>query len=277
MDLDDALASFDGVARVRALLDLGVGDRQIRKAVVEGRLRRVRRHWVAARGADPMLVAAAEVGVVLTCVTGAERLGIWVAPHAAAHVGAAPHAKLAREPKAGTEVHWCRPLIPRRPGLLVDPVENVLAILAACQPYEAALAAWESALQLGMLDREAMRRFDLRPAARRLLADAQPFADAGGETIVMSRLSWLRLPMRRQVVLAGRPVDLLIGDRLVIQIDGGHHIDRQRMSDNEHDARLTLMGYHVIRIGYRQILDDWPMIHGLITRAIAQRLHLAAA
>ncbi|WP_246603967.1 type IV toxin-antitoxin system AbiEi family antitoxin domain-containing protein [Microbacterium marinilacus] len=270
MDIDDALGMFDGVARVRALLDLGIGDARIRRAVAEGRLRRPRRGWVAAPHADALLVAAAEVGVVLTCVTQARRLGIWTASADTHHVGAAPHAKLVRPPRTGTHVHWAQPAVPRGPGVLSDPVGNVPAILAVCQPYETGLAAWESAMRLGMLDREVMRRLDLAPDARRLLAEARPFADAGTETVVMSRLRWLRLPMQRQVVIAGRRVDLLVGDRLVIQIDGGHHVDSQRMADNEHDARLRLMGYHVIRVGYRQIFDDWATVQGLIARGGAR-------
>lgn len=272
MDLDDALAMFDGVARVRALLDLGIGDHRIRQAISSGAVFRVRRGWVARRGADLELVAAAQIGVVLSCITQARRPGIWTVEGDDVHLAATPGTTLLRTTTA--HVHWSRPLLPRRPDALVDPVENVLALVAYCQPYEAGLAAWESALRLGMLDREVMRRLPLGPAARRLLDAAQPFADAGTETVVMSRLRWLKLPMQRQVVLAGRPVDLLIGERLVIQIDGGHHVDAQRLRDNEHDALLRLMGYHVIRIGYRQIFDDWPYVQGLITRAIGQGLHL---
>ncbi|WP_231916229.1 endonuclease domain-containing protein [Microbacterium karelineae] len=94
--------------------------------------------------------------------------------------------------------------------------------------------------------------------------------------MVIPRLRWLKLPLRQQVWIGGHRVDLPIGDRLVLQIDGGHHVDAQRMSDNEHDAVLRLMGYHVIRVGYRQVIDDWPMVQDLILSAIAQGLHLAA-
>ncbi|MER7796429.1 type IV toxin-antitoxin system AbiEi family antitoxin domain-containing protein [Microbacterium sp. NPDC096154] len=272
MDLSAALTQADGVARVRALYELGIGDHAIRKAVAAGEVVRVRRGWIARRDADPLLVTAAAVGVVLTCVTQAQRLGLWTVTHDV-HVAAPPHGNLARPTAA--HVHWNTPLIPRGPDALVDPIENVLALVAQCRPHEEALAVWESALRLGMLDRDVMRRLPLGPDARGLLAEAQPFADQGTETVIMSRLRWLKLPMQRQVVLAGRPVDLLIGERLVIQVDGGHHVDAQRLADNEHDARLRLMGYHVIRVGYWQLFDDWATVQGLITRAIAQRLHLA--
>lgn len=272
MDLATALSRTDGVARVRALLDLGIGDRAIRKALTTGQLVRVRRDWVARPDADALLVTAAKAGVVLTCVTQAKRLKLWSVT-GELHVAARSHGNVVR-PISG-HVHWAEPMVPRQPGVLADPIENVLALVAACRPHEEALSIWESALRLGLLDRDVMRRLPLGPEARKLLAVARPFADQGTETVIMSRLWWMKLPMQRQVVIAGRRVDLLIGRRLVIQIDGGHHVDAQRLADNEHDARLKLMGYHVIRISYWQLFDDWSTVQDLITRAVAQGLHLA--
>lgn len=94
---------------------------------------------------------------------------------------------------------------------------------------------------------------------------------------MIPRLRWLKLPLRRQVWIGGRRVDLLIGDRLVLQIDGGHHVGAQREADIAHDAALTLLGYHVIRVGYRQMIDRWAEVQDSIMRAVAQGLHLAGA
>ncbi|WP_241245869.1 DUF559 domain-containing protein [Microbacterium sp. 4R-513] len=80
--------------------------------------------------------------------------------------------------------------------------------------------------------------------------------------------------IRAQIWIAGHHVDHLIGDRLVVQIDGGHHVNAQRLSDNEHDAALRLLGYTVIRVGYRQVVDDWPTVQWLIMQALAQDLHV---
>lgn len=120
-----------------------------------------------------------------------------------------------------------------------------------------------------MVDRDAIARFPLRPAARRLLAEVSPFRDSGLETFIVTRLRWLRIPIRSQVWLHGRRVDILIGDGLVLQADGGHHVGAQRADDNEHDAILRLHGYTVIRVTYRQVVDDWPRVQDVILRAIA--------
>jgi very-short-patch-repair endonuclease len=175
----------------------------------------------------------------------------------------------------GAVEHWSKPLIPRDPDALVDPIENVLALVASCQPYESALAIWESALRAGLVSRPTMERYDLGPAARRLVRDASIFHDSGLETFVVPRLTWMRLSIVSQAWIAGHRVDFLIGDRLVLQIDGAHHVGAQRESDIEHDAQLMLLGYHVIRVGYTQVIDRWHTVQDLIMRAVAQGLHLA--
>jgi len=165
--------------------------------------------------------------------------------------------------------------VPRDPAQLVDRIENTLALVAACQPFEAALAVWESALQKGVVDARALARLDL-PASARAIADAAtPYSDSGLETLFRWRLRWLGVAIRPQVVLLDRPVDFLLGDRLVVQIDGGHHVGRQRASDLAHDAQLALRGFHVLRFTYAQIIDEWPMVQDTIMRAVAAGLHLA--
>lgn len=259
--------------RVRALRELGVSDHVLRRALGLGHIERVRRGWVASPGADPMLVAAARRGVVLTCVTAARRLGLWVLEEKQPHVAAPQHAGRIDIP--GATVHWHKPVVPRHPDALEDPIENVLVIVSLCQPREAALAVWESALRRQLVEPEALRRMPLPAAAREMLELASPWSDSGLETFVVPRLLWLHLPMRRQIWITGHRVDLLIGDRLVLQIDGGHHVGAQREADIAHDAALRLLGYHVIRVGYTQVIERWHEVQDLIMRAVAQRLHLA--
>lgn len=274
MDPISALTKRDGVARVDTLIRDGVSAHALRRARELGQVVTVRRGWAALAGADPMLVAAARRGVVLSCVTLAARKGLWVLDSAEPHVAAPPtsgHVKTTRG-----VIHWNTPLFPRDPDSCEDSLENALVLIARCQPRESALATWESALRKGVIDPGVLERSPLPPAARRLLAEARPFADAGTETIFRTRLRWLNVAIRPQVWILGHPVDFLIGDRLVIQIDGGHHVGVQRTSDIAHDALLKLHGYHVIRIGYDQLMNRWPQVQSVILSAIAQRLHVAA-
>ena len=74
----------------------------------------------------------------------------------------------------------------------------------------------------------------------------------------------------------GHDVDALIGERLVVQIDGfQHHQAAQRRDDIRDDARLVLRGYTVLRFDWKQVLFDWPYVEATIRGAIAQGRHLA--
>ncbi|MCK8475579.1 endonuclease domain-containing protein [Microbacterium aurugineum] len=70
-------------------------------------------------------------------------------------------------------------------------------------------------------------------------------------------------------------MDLLIGDRLVIQIDGATHTGEQRDKDIAHDAQLVLRGYRVLRFSYEQVMHRWPEVQSVIMEAVAQGAHLA--
>ncbi|MFJ6533028.1 endonuclease domain-containing protein [Microbacterium sp. NPDC091662] len=274
MDVVRALNARNGIARVATLRRSGVTDHTLRQAVRAGVVISVCRGWVGLPAADPMLLAAAKRGVVLSCVTVAARKDLWVTAASQPHV-AAP-AKSGHANAARGVVHWSRPIFPRDPELLEDSIENALVLVARCQPYEDALATWESAMRAGAVDPDVLDRAPLPPAARRLMIDARPFADAGTETIFRTRLAWLDVPITPQVWVIGHRVDFLIGERLVVQIDGGHHVGPQRASDIAHDAELMLRGYHVIRIGYDQLMNHWASVQSRILAAIAQRLHLAS-
>ncbi|MDQ0725172.1 endonuclease domain-containing protein [Microbacterium sp. W4I20] len=241
-------------------------------AVARGILTRPRRGWLALHDADRVLVAAARLGVVVTCRTEASLRGLWLHDHRGPpHFALSPNA-VGRRAVAAT-FHWGTPPVPRHPDMLADPIENVLAFIAECEPFEQALATWESALNKSLVTIEGLRGLSWRPAARRVLDVASPFADAGLETYLRERLRWLRVSIRMQIWIAGHRVDTLIGDRLVVQIDGAHHVGAQRAEDIRHDAELMMMGYHVIRVSYTQVMFDWPAVQDVIMRAVAQGLH----
>ncbi len=274
MTLIADLRARGGFARTSALHELGHSPRAIGAAVRSGLLRRPRRGWVADRALDPQLLSAMRHGVVLSCVTQARRSGIWVTedpprPHVAAR-------SRQQHVEVDAEVHWARPLVSRSPDALVDPLPNVLGYVAQCLPFEHALATWESALNKGKTDLQAMAALPLGPAARRVLQHCTPFSDSGLETVFKIRIRWLGAPIRAQVWLHGHRVDFLIGDRLVVQIDGKQHEGAQKVSDLKHDADLRLRGYCVIRVSYSQVMHDWPAVQEAIMLAFAEGLHRAA-
>lgn len=270
--LSEFVRSAGGIVLAKDARRAGFSERTVAASVATSVVTRVRRRWLAHPNVDPALVGAARAGVVLTCVTAAERLGLWVLEPGGIHVAAPAHAGRINPP-ATARVHRAAPIVPRPPGELVDPIENVLALTAACLPFEQALAVWESALNKRLVTVYALDRLPFRGPARELIAVADPLSDSGLETFVPVRLRWLGERIVPQAVILGRRVDFLIGQRLVLQIDGGHHVDAQREADIRHDAQLVLNGFHVIRVGYHQVVHDWPSVQHDITRAIAQGLH----
>lgn len=276
MDIVTLIARRGGVIRSSEVIEHGHSAYRIARAVSDGRVLRPQRGWLALPGADSDLVGAATHGVLLSCVTQADRIGLWVPKRASEHHVAArhPHTRVVL-PRC--TVHWAKPLVPREPGRLEDPIENVLALVAVCQPREDALVMWESALNRKLVDALSLEQLPLGTRARALLADCTPFADSGLETIVRDRYSWLRMPVRVQVPLFGRRVDLLFGERLVVQIDGRTHVGAQLDRDNAHDAVLLHHGYEVIRVSYEQVVYRWEEVHALIIGAIARGRHLARA
>jgi very-short-patch-repair endonuclease len=256
------------------LRENGATNRSLTDAVRSGIVLRPRRGWLALADADAQLIAAARAGVVLSCITQARRLGLWVLSEDRPHVAAPEHSGTVRVRSIAT-VHWTKPLVPRPPGALVDSIENVLLLIAMCQPMEPALAAWESALRRQMVDALVLKRMPLPARAREILDRASPYSDSGLESFVVPRLRWMPVPIVPQVWIAGHRVDFLIGARVALQIDGGHHVGAQREADIAHDAQLMLMGYHVIRVGYWQVVERWHEVQDAIMRAVAQGLHLA--
>ncbi len=161
---------------------------------------------------------------------------------------------------------------------LIEPIENALVQIADCQPFEKALVVWDSALNRGLTSEEELAQLPLRSEAARAVRTASTcFSDSGIETLPASRLALIGITVRQQVVLCGHAVDGLIGERLVLQIDGfAHHSSpEQRRKDISQDRELVLRGYTVLRYDYKEILFEWTRVEKEILLSIAQGLHRA--
>lgn len=271
MTLESALRRAGGVSATGPLLRAGHTFRSLAAGVESGLMQRPRRGWIALREADPLLVMAARHNTVVSCVSAARLLGLWTLNTAEVHL--ATRSPRARAPQCDAIVHWARPPVPRHPDSLIDEVANVIDLVARCQPHESALVIIESTLNQRLATREALMRLPLSTAAQALVAQATPFADSGLESLVRGRLSWLPEPILAQAWVEGHRVDLLIGARLIIQIDGAHHTGAQRDADIRHDALLMTLGYSVMRVSYRQVMEHWHEVQSRVLDAVAQGLH----
>jgi very-short-patch-repair endonuclease len=278
MELGYWLAQRDGIAHTRQALAAGFTRYAIRASVESGVCSRIRRDWLAVSSAAPDLSAAAALGGRVACLGVAKRLALWHLDDGMEHISVARNAVVPAS--SGVRLHWSRGPIPLASFALIEPVENALVHIAECQPFEHALVVWDSALNQRRVSVAALSRLHLRSAAARAVqAVCSGLADSGLETLPVVRLAASGIKVEQQVLLEGHRVDGLIGDRLVLQIDGfGFHSSaEQRRSDIAHDRAITLLGYTVFRYDYKEILFEWPRVEGEILRALAQGLHRADA
>lgn len=257
------------------LVDDGWSSERIRRVIRDERLLLLRRQWVVDPDADAGIRTAAALGGRLTCVSAAAVRQVWHPDQISGlHLSLPPHASAGVD---GLRAHRSRAVVPSHPRSLIEPIENVLAAIALCQPLDHARAAWESAVHRGLATPEhlaAVRWHGTR--ARALAADVGDLSDSGVETIGVARLRRAGVPVRQQVHLAGHDVDGLVGTYLVVQFDGlSFHQAAERRRDLAHDRALRLLGCTVFRFDYRETLHVAERMERDVLAAMAQGLHLA--
>lgn len=278
MDIRHFVDRHGGIVHRDLVLDAGVSARALRAAVTRGEIERVRRYWLATEHAPIDLRRAAEASGRVACVSFARQRGWWMPDDidTGLHLHVGPHAEA---PAADAVVHWSRPLVAVGRHVLTESVDDALEHIADCVPHEAALVLWEAAIRAEQRTAADLRRVQWRSAAAsRLSMEVTGLSDSGLETRFVRRIRGWGLALQQQVWLAGHPVDVLIGDRLVVQLDGfAHHSSSaDRTRDLAHDRELIARGYTVLRFSYVEVMHRWPAVERALRRALAQGAHLAA-
>lgn len=269
------MRTHDGVAHGSVLYAAGFSKHAVSAAVSSGMLRRVRRSWLLQPDCDPRRAAAAALGGRVTCVSAAALLGLWTPDHDETHIAVAPHAA-GGSVRPGLRLHWSDGPAPFPRRAVQDPLINVLYHVARCRPAADALAVWESALRLKLVDLAVLDRVRWRSTrASSLKALASSLSDSGLETCFVMLMRDTGVTVQQQAWIDGRPVDGLIGERLIIQLDGFayHSSAAERRRDLEADARLGLRGYTVLRFDYQQVFFRPGYVTDVVRTAIAQGLH----
>ena len=245
-----------GVLSAAQLLQLGWSRWEIERAVQLGTLLRLRSGWFAQPGASASVVSAVRQGGCLACASALRARGVWV-PEGLGR----GHVRFPR--RAGKS--GCSPFGGSHAvASAVDDVETAFRCLLRCGSAEDVVVVADSLLHLRRATRAELTRWaEDAPARVRRLLDKVDVAESGTETMVRLRLRALGIAVRTQVsIWEGMRVDLLIGDRLVIECDSReHHADwDQQQQDRARDRELAALGYLPLRLTYRQIHDDWPRI-----------------
>ncbi|MEV7631127.1 type IV toxin-antitoxin system AbiEi family antitoxin domain-containing protein [Microbacterium sp. NPDC089318] len=277
MLLTEWLHRHGGIAHTSEIYAAGFSKRAVAVAVGDGTLTRVRRSWIATSGCDAELITAVAAGGRLTCASQARRLGLWVPDDHDVHVVVPPGAGRSSAP--GAKIHWSVGPAPVHPRASFDPLINVLHHIARCLQPRSGLAVWDSALNKKLIAPDVLKRVHWRGSKERHLAKtASALSDSGLETEFVLLMKAIGVSLRQQVWIDGRPVDALIGEKLIVQLDGFEHHSTAaaRRRDIEADARLQLRGFTVLRFDYYQVFFQPWLVQELVVAAMAQGLHQEA-
>lgn len=244
-----------------------------RAALRSGRLVRVRTGWLARVDADQEAVRAVASGGCVACGSALRLRGAWVP----AQLGRG-HVRRAR--RGDRRPDGCR-LFGAAPPVTsaVDDVETAFRCLLRCGTHEDVVVVADSLLHRGMATLHELERWcAAAPSRIRALLVRVDAAESGLESMVRLRLRSRRIRVRTQVRIGRFRVDLLVGDRLVIECDGAeHHADwRAHAADRERDRELTAAGYLVVRLTYGQIVDDWLAVERDLLTLVRAGAHLAS-
>lgn len=258
-----------GVVSRRTLMAT-MSQTELQRLVRTGALRRLRRGWYAADGAHPAVVSAVSAGGVLGCVSALALHGVWVPTTDRVHVRAA---------RSGGR--FCRQHgRPEPERAAVDDLPTALRHAVRCLDDEGIVVVCDSLLHLKLLTHSELE-FELRGATAhvRALLGRCDRAESGTETMVRLRLRRSGLRVTPQVWIDGLGrVDLLVGNRLILEIDGRQYHDGPDRfeADRQRDRRAIELGYVVIRVSYRQVIHDWPAVEAAIMQVVRRGDHCGA-
>ena len=142
---------------------------------------------------------------------------------------------------------------------------DACVLTAAASGFEAGVVAMDAALHRRLVTRDGLAAASALPGARygiatvrAAIAEADESCESPGETLTRLILVAAGLAVRSQVDitdgggLVGR-VDLLVGDRVVVEFDGAVKYDgldgrRELMKEKAREERLRDAGYRVVRV-----------------------------
>lgn len=291
--LVDRVRSLGGLAATHELLAFGATSRSLTGAVRAGILIRPRQGWYAPAGTSDEIIRAIRVGGRLASVSAAASYGLAVPHRYPLHVQVPRVAsrlrtehdrfvRLSDSPGHSTVIHRGRVSPPTSETRWCVSLLDCLVQVASTEDEDDAIACLDSALRHGRVDEIDLelirRRLPLR--RRHITSRVDGRSDSYPESIARCRLARDGIAAEPQVgVLGERWIDLLVGDRLALEIDGAgkyskdatpEEVARRVDADRQRDAFLEALGYHVIRLSYEMVVFDWSatlaMIHAIMER-----------
>jgi very-short-patch-repair endonuclease len=264
-----------GVYSWAELIELGLRRKDIELLVKNNDLTRLRQGWYATTDANWRVVEAVTKGGVLTCVDALAHHGVWVPEELTKSVHVRGNARATR-----AHPTFCRQYGRPEPETgAIDDIRIAFRHAVRCLSPEGIVAVADSILNQELLEIADLRgELSAAPAAvRELLERCDAMADSGAESLVRFRLYSARVSVRVQVAIEGvGTVDLMIGDRLIIEVDGDryHRTKEQMEEDKRRDRAAASQGYITLRLTYGAVVDTWEDTLDVILDIVRRKDHL---
>jgi very-short-patch-repair endonuclease len=255
MEIEAFLGTRAGAAKTSALYRAGFTRSSIGKAVAAGRIVRMRRGvYVLPREATDFGLALHH-NALLTCLSAAPTYGLWTlyaacSLHLSSGHKAAPPGMLAH----GRCLHGNHPWLP------VAGLADALIHALRCLPELESLVMVQCAAQRGDISMDFLRRKlpgNRNARARAVLDHVIPRADSLLEVLANFHFRQAGLHVRRHVQLPGvGEVDFVVEDCLVVETDGGTHLEPRQVKKDRKRNNATVIGGHLgLRFGYDDVVN----------------------
>jgi very-short-patch-repair endonuclease len=235
------------------------------------------------------------IGGRLTCSSALRQHGVWVMPDSRLHVAVHHNASRLRSPddrlspwrdRPDVCLHWNDRRTILEPGASIDSVTAAIGQLILCADRDSAIVSIDSALNGTAAGRRLLTLAQLADILDSLPAKYAGIArqvdirsQSGLETLARLRLRRRGLRIRTQAKISRvGHVDVLIGDRLVLELDSrSHHLGDNYQKDRDRDLELFRQGFVVLRVSYSRVMYDWQSIEDAILLAVRRGEHLRRA
>jgi very-short-patch-repair endonuclease len=255
MDIESFLRARAGVTKASALRAAGFTHTARDKALAAGRIVRIRRGIYSLPRQAGAIGMALDHNALLTCLSAAPAYGLWTLQEAGT-VHLSPGHKMT---PPGTLAHGRCPH-PTHPWLPVAGLADVLIHALRCLPELESLVMVQCAAQRGDITVEFLHRKlpgNRNARARAVLDNVIPRADSILEVLANFHFRRAGLYVRRHVELPGvGEVDFLIEECLVVETDGGSHLEpRQVKKDRKRNNATVIGGRLGLRYGYDDVVN----------------------
>lgn len=250
---------------------------ELQRLLETGQLRRLRRGRYADQRATPQAIRAVTLGGVLTCFSALNES--WVPHRHQLHVRIPANSNRAITSPAGAVIHRATRGIST--DATVDSIPVSLAMALQCTTDLEWIAMVDSILHERLADRSSLAADVLMAAPiwhRRvhdLMTKVDPRSESGTESILRCALRAEGYRVRIQVQIGQDRVDMLVGDRLVLECDSlTHHWNSRAFEhDRRRDLRLKSAGYEVLRFTYNQLMYELDEVLEMVRRMTRARKH----